>query len=519
MSSGNGSALLDPAHARKALAHARGQDKLDLLLSAPDPVEMVQSIPEEELYLAILDIGRDDAAEIVALASPEQFRCFIDLACWPRRDEGVQPKDVMHWLRLAREGGGRSEAAEKRYLEKLAGLDLELLSLILHRQLRVHDLEEGDDPQLASEDAGIYRTPEGRYMVEILEGFAGYPAIKTLLDDLYAQDVLATTRLLESLRWDMPTELEEVARRWRDGRLRDLGFPDFEEAISFYARPARREPSKAVPVPPPGTALVAPAVGLLDRALAQLSDEAFDRAEQGILYAANASLVANRVALDDPTEVREQLQQARATLSLGLELLSGGEVEHAALVLAETPVRTIFQEAMREVYRLSARARGIAQSARLPSAQSATLLDSPLAEMVDALARQRPVFLEPGRKRARALGSRADLARAEELLDEAAAMVAILEALGLSPAVLGPLAETAGLGAAALRASDAVRMLAESQLHGRPLSLSAVAAGGDRPKSAALDQKIDELLRSATAAVNSPAAESAAGRLRTILAR
>ena len=43
MGSGNGSsAVLDPRAARQALSVARGKEKVDLLLSAPDPEALVQ---------------------------------------------------------------------------------------------------------------------------------------------------------------------------------------------------------------------------------------------------------------------------------------------------------------------------------------------------------------------------------------------------------------------------------------------------------------------------------------------
>ncbi len=520
------SALLDIGSlrsSRQALAAARGQAKLDLLLEAPDPVAFVQSIPPEDLYFAVLDIGRDDAAEVVSLASPDQFRTFIDLSCWPRRDQGAVSPEVLHWLRLAREGGGDSDAAAERYKLNLAGLDVELLSLVLRKELRVIDLEEEPDPEV-SEEGQTYRTPEGRFLVEFAKDGAGYAALRQLLDDLVAQDPFVAHRMLESLRWEMPTELEETARRWRDGRLRDLGFPGFEEAVAFYARPATRAaPLPAEPSSPAAASLGAliPIAGerpLLERALELLDGDDFARAEEGIIYASNAALVVSSVQLDDAAEVREQLQQARATLTLGLEVLSGGDAARAAQVLAETAVRSIFQAAMGEAYRLQSRARAIAASARLPQAQSATLFDPPLAEIVDTLAQKRPMLLEPGRRRPRALGSRADVARAGQLLDEAEATVALLGKLGIPPATLGPLAESAGLGPAALRASDAVRALAEARLQGDSLSLASIAAGADRPKSPLTAQKADELLRDATAALDSPAAGRAAERLRAILA-
>jgi len=500
VSEGNGSAILDVRGTRRALQSARGKQKLDLILSAPDPEQLVRALPAQDLYFTLIDLGPDDATELVAMASPEQFRHFVDMSAWRGPEEGPRPSEVLRWLRLAREGGADLE----RFREQLMSLDIELLALLLRREVTVHDLTDEEPPP---HDPGMaYFTPDRRFLLEF-KGSSEYATVRQLIDDLYAQDPFGAGRLLESIRWELPTELEESARRWRDGRLRDVGVPEFEEAISFQARPPQGKEER--PKPAPGQALRAAGRPLLDEALDLLSGEELERAEEGVIYAANSALVANRVSLDDPDEVREQLAQARATLSLGLELLSGGEVERAARVLAQTAIRGVFQAGMGEAYRLQSRARKIAASARLPQAQSATVLDEPLESVVQALLRQRPLFHEPGQRRPRALGTRADVAAAEALLDEAEATVALLSALGLSPAELGKKAEDAGLGPAVVKASGALRALVESRLRGEPFSLRA-AAEEPKEKPAGLDQKLDELLRSA---VHDDAGRRAADRL------
>ena len=485
--------LLDVRTARKALREARGKHKLELLLSAPDPAKLVRSLPPEDLYLALLDIGPDDAAEIVAMASREQFRHFVDMSAWRGGDEGPRTSEVLRWLRLSHEGAGNQRM---RFRGQLSGLDVELLSLVLRRGMTVHDLGEDDHPQPQRPDLA-YFTPDRRFLLEF-QSESEFTAMRQLIEALYERDEGAAGRLIEATRWEQPAELEEASRRWRDGRLRDLGVPDFEEAISFYARPAATK----LPETAPGL-LVPPRGNLVDAALDLLEGDDLERAEEAVVYAANAALVANKVPLDDPDQVREELAEARATLSLGLELLSAGDPARAAQLLVETPIRQIFQAAMGEAYRLQTRARKIAQSARLPQAQSATLLDEPLESAVQALLKPRPLFHEPGKRSPRAFASRAEISQAEALLDEAEGTVALLSALGIPPSVLGPRAEEAGLGPAAVKASSAVRSLAE----GTPLS-------DERPASA---QKLDEVLQNATAGSQNETVARAAARIRSIL--
>jgi Family of unknown function (DUF6178) len=500
-----GSTLLDPRAARRALQNARGKQKLDLILSAPDPEQLVASLPPEELYFALLDIGPDDAAELVAMASPEQFRHFVDMSAWRGADEGPRTSEVIRWLRLAREGG----ADLAKFRRQLWSLDIELLALVLRRELSVHDLTEEEPPPPRNPGMAYY-TSDRRFLLEFA-GSAEHAAVRQLIEDLYAQDPFGAGRLIESIRWELPIELEESARRWRDGRLRDAGVPEFEEAVAFYARPAQRarEPTEG----PPTQALTAPSGPLLDAALERLDGDRLEIAEEAIVYAANAALVANRVPLDDAAEVREQLANARATLSLGLELLSGADAARAAQILVDEPIRSVFQAAMGEAYRLQARARKIAARARLPQAQTATVLDEPLESALQALLRARPMFHQPGQRRPRAFASPAEIAQAEALLDEAEATIALLSTMGIPPAQLGPKAEEAGLGPAVVKASLAVRALISSQARGEPFSLRG-ETDESREKPPGFYEKLDQLLRSS---VHDEVERRAADRLKTLI--
>jgi Family of unknown function (DUF6178) len=564
--SGNGTgALLDLRATRAALAGASGKDKLDLLLSAPDPRALVRSLPEQELYLAILDIGLDDSAELVAMASPRQFVHFLDAACWPRRDAPPDPRKILKWMTLARKGADATDLTLRRYYEKLSAVDPELFSLLLRFELVVHEIEENEPlPEVASGNS--WTSPDRRYLVEIKEDGAGYAVLKRLLDDLAAQDAFMVSRTLEAIRWDVPTELEETARRWREGRLRDLGVPGIEEALGFVARPPRSKAAKAAAAGSPQAAAApgapaAPAQGaagpvsgtttsisgtttslalagaidppMLDRAIARLSGDDLDFAEEAVAYAANASLVAWSVQLDDAPEVHRVLTDAHSLLSLGLELVSNGDVVEAAGALAGRPVRQIFQAAMAELYRLQSRARVAARSLRLPQAQSVTLLEPPHSLLIDALARtppslagldiERPMFgpRTPGAGRqqtssAHAPATRAEVARADALLEEAEALALLLSGLGLRLDVVQAAADQASLAPSALRAADVLRARALCDLGGVPFTLVGLPDRGE-PLPAGLADKLDALLDQGAKAVEVPDLVSAAQRIRGVL--
>jgi hypothetical protein len=419
--------LAELREAREALAAARGRARLDLILEATDPQSLVRALPADDLYLTIREIGLGDAAALVPLASAAQFKVFVDLDAWSR--DGFEPKRALPWLRAARAGAHLEPKAAARWARKLKELDREVLYLVLRDTLRVTDLEQDEDPELTADR--FMRTPEGKFVVEFLVDGAEYMATKGLLDDLYAEDPFQATRLLSALRWELPSELEETALRWRAGRLADLGHPSLDEALSWFARPPRAHGE------PPGSAgrpagfWLAPLAGntLLGRAAARLSPEERDALELQLVTAANAVIVADGVDAGDPDQVREAFQAARATLELGLEKLAGADEAEAAEVLATAPVKRIFQEGFGRALELRWRAERIAARA----GGDVEGFASPVREMLEALLSRRPRYFPgieapreewgtplAGAHEPRPFRTPAELARTTAALDEVA---------------------------------------------------------------------------------------------------
>lgn len=270
------------------------------------------------------------------------------------------------------------------------------------------------------------RTPEGKFVVEFQCDGVEYMAVRGLLDDLFAEDPFQATRLLSAIRWEMPSELEETALRWRTGRLADLGWPPLDEALSWFARPPQTPAHPPGPPARPPGFLLAPLAGgsLLDRAAAQLPPQARESTEAQIGAAANAVLVADAVDPGDVDAVRSAFEAARAYLELGLEKLSGTDEVRAVETLSAMSVKRIFQEGFGRVLELSWRARRI-----LEAAGPETRLGSPIDEALAALASKRPRYF-PGLEAPRAewgtaaaaahaprhFRSTEDLARTEDVL-------------------------------------------------------------------------------------------------------
>ncbi|HEY0095231.1 MAG TPA: DUF6178 family protein, partial [Archangium sp.] len=215
-SGGNGSDLQQALSTlRRQLASLPAKKRMDALIESRDARALVRSLPAEDLYFTIMEVGLADSTELVQLASPEQFLTFVDLAGWKK--DAVDLHQVLTWLRAA-----RGDEAED-FLRKLRKVDTEVFELLVREFTLIHDLEENPDVHV---EGVTLETPEGRYLVEF-KGVEGpeLAAMRSLLTDLIADNPFEAVRFLEATRWEVPGELEESAYRFRTGRLQDLGFP------------------------------------------------------------------------------------------------------------------------------------------------------------------------------------------------------------------------------------------------------------------------------------------------------
>ena len=149
----------------------------------------------------------------------------------------------MRWRSGSRRWRTRRPTASRDWL---AGLDAELVALILRRGARIYDLTQGDGARgvrgdvlsdarqvLRARRASGSRTRTARCRPRPTQHDRAAVIIR-LVDSLYRTDKDLARRLLVAATGELDSELEETAYRWQRGRMADLGFADYYEALEVY---------------------------------------------------------------------------------------------------------------------------------------------------------------------------------------------------------------------------------------------------------------------------------------------
>ncbi|MBW2276815.1 MAG: hypothetical protein JRF63_04940, partial [Deltaproteobacteria bacterium] len=379
-------------------------DFLRRLGDVDDPLSLVRELPPHDLLFLLREADDELKVELLTLADREQVRSVVDLTCWKDHHPDLAALGAL----IAPLAMSSLDGADKM----LADMTDELRTLFLKRHAVVHVREDKDDDVPAAEGSELIACSDGYYFIEFPRPDDVPDLYRQLLTALLNRPFEEYQRELECIRHDLPSELEELALRWRVARLADHGFETRDESMVLLTPRdpdhVRRAIDSASDPPYPlranqrlpavyGTNLEGREV--LDQALQNLAtsdDPVFVErnryigAELGAMT--NRFLAAIGCDLGDLDEIGRSVRLARDTLALGLTAVSGADaVQGARALLTQVPT-VLVQAAMGVLAPLRYRARKLLADPRLTlRGQRGALLDLPLSIAVRGLARDLPL--------------------------------------------------------------------------------------------------------------------------------
>ena len=200
----------------------RGKERLHYLFLSEHPEQLVQLLPELEVFLTVKEVGERDSLDLISLTTPEQFQYLIDLDLWEK--DRLDPEKILNWMEILLESG------EKKFTQFIHSTDPGFIALLLKKFLHVTTYE-GEHLE------GMDKTPPftlDQFYFIVFKGRRTREVFQPFMQILYRVDKEGYRRLMDSLIVELESELEETGYRLRNGRLADYGFPDLEEALEIY---------------------------------------------------------------------------------------------------------------------------------------------------------------------------------------------------------------------------------------------------------------------------------------------
>ncbi len=317
----------------------------ELLGLAAEPARLIPRLPPAELCFTAKAVGLADAGWILEHATPEQITACIDLDGWRA---GLPDRGrLAGWLEAF------ADAGDETLLRASEAVDPEAWTLLLMERVEVTLKPSGDDDW--TPPAGG-QTIDGQFYLVARHSDDDLDEVLGFLRVLFQKSYWLYFRLLQAVIWELPTETEEWARRWRGGRLQDLGFPPLDEAKAVYAfldegqvghlpeeERALDLEDWPLPVWMPSFPAVAERDYSLFRAFAALSEEERRPRLLEFLTLANRVAVADDLDLGDAETLPASLAKAARFASLGLDHLCAEHDRPGAEVVRRVSLERLFR--------------------------------------------------------------------------------------------------------------------------------------------------------------------------------
>ncbi len=316
-----------------------------MLELSPVPEELIPLIPEAELCFTVKAVGVMDGSWILEHATPEQLVACADLDVW----SGITPNfdSLDSWLSIFAESGDATLLSAARCL------DAELWVLYLRDRIYV-DLKPGEQEGWQAPVGA--QSLDGQFYFTAKRASDDVAAIQQLLQNVFQSDYWLYFRVMQGVMWELDSDLEEWAARWRTGRLEDLGFPSWDESMRIYGfiRPDQRAelPDRAVsldaldahlPVWMPPLPAASDAKHAVFRAAAELDSEERRAFYFEFIALSNKLAIADGRPLGDPDTLPSSIEKVADLASGALEYLAQEHALGLADVVRGTSLERLFR--------------------------------------------------------------------------------------------------------------------------------------------------------------------------------
>ena len=329
----------------KALMALPGKEALDVILESPMPARLVQSLAEEDLFWLVQDIGPEDALQILARASNDQWQYILDIELWHR--DRLANDAVNRWMYLF------MKADRQRFVAWGIHNNMELLELHLFRNIEVRIKEEEEGPVDFGE--GFFSLDDV-FFIRISDD-KNYQTIRQFLELLAEQDVKRYREVLLEIGGVLPAETEETMYRFRNVRLAEKGFLPFEEAVGIYQPVSPEKLQKkefgthqdmkgadSKQVVPVSGSLFIKDLSLFSMALRYVDDDdVLDQIQMEFAALCNQLLSADSIIAREKEDLAAIVRKACRYLDIALEELVAGDPSKAVTLIEKSTLNDVFR--------------------------------------------------------------------------------------------------------------------------------------------------------------------------------
>lgn len=378
-------------------------EQIEAILDQPDADNYIKTLNPHSLFRLIKRAGFDQGVDLIPYTTPDQLQIFVDLDCWKK--DRIDPGRMATWLAVL-----VADADDDHFHKAIRDVDPEVMALFFKKSIVAVEVIENEE-SLADIPPSFELSPDNAYAIQYPEDEDLTALLRALVDRLYEVDQKLAWAFFESVRWEMTSDMEERAYKFRTSRLEEFGYVDHIEALETYAyldpvkfrqRWEAGELEQKPKIDTPDTFDV-PAV-IRDNLDDQFffftvldsigAGEELERLTTELIALSNRTMMADGIEPGEIETGREVVRRTAGFLSLGLQFMARKEMATARRALSTIPLRSLFRVGHSITANLQKKARDLKQRPTLSLIEGVpfSLLNPDEMALFEALDDLRPTF-------------------------------------------------------------------------------------------------------------------------------
>ena len=314
-----------------ALVHnSAPEDKKELMFLAKDLSSLLTASPGRDVYLALESSTASEFDVLIERIGPEHLNFMLAMGCW--RDGSIDDGRFLRWLEIL---NNCDEALAARAISEI---EADFLAAALRQHFGLEEVIDEDLPDNRGLSEAYAYTPEFcRFDNDTVEDF---------MERLFSTDRTLFALLCHKRVQGNPEEIFESARLAYSRRLEKEGLPSYEQAVAVYEQGWDVLQKAEIAKRACGKSIVAgnrkePFLSLVFKYLNESG-------KGGPRLADDFSGLIQKISIADGGEMDSMARQrtvrkAEIFTSLGLESMSGGDIETGAELVLKNGITGFFK--------------------------------------------------------------------------------------------------------------------------------------------------------------------------------
>jgi hypothetical protein len=331
---------------------------LDKILSSLQPATLIQSFSDQDLYLLMHSVGKEDFIPVLSLASSDQWEYILDMDIW-----GDDKPDI---TRMTNTLSLLFQAAPQRLMRWTVKEKVDLIEYYFLKNIEIRIREHDDVPPdeddfITFDDKFYFRFPSA-YKNE--EGKPAQELITNMLESVAQMDISVFHALMLETSSVLAPEVEEEQFRLKNVRLAEKGFLPTHEAVGIYQplsslklrkRPLHKKESynPDIPMVPQYASKFIKDDNLFAAALKTVKNDIIFDMQAEFASLVNKVISADNIKIREKKDLEKVIEKTCGYLSVGIERI---DKRNVGSVIENYFMEDIFRAGSSEVLKLGRKA-------------------------------------------------------------------------------------------------------------------------------------------------------------------